>query len=164
MLDQSFNTASGLKVRTIEAEAAGGLVELDLRGLKQTTEGTYLLPSKDLQAAGKWAFTLDVAQAKKEGKPVSPEDEKNTDTTLLILQELMQQVPKIIASVKDVKNSRPHPFQVGMDKALSEEAAEIAKSILHDDAAMRERLQEIVEHYLEANVLEAGENEEQEPG
>ena len=163
MLDQSFTTKSGIKIRTIEAEAAGGLIEIDLRGIKPTADGTYLLPSKDLQAAGKWAFTLDVAQAKKEGKPVSPEDEKETDSTLLILHQLMQLAPSIISQVKDVKNARPHPIQLGMDKALTEEVIEMAKAYLQENGSVREHLEEMVEQYLEANIMGQGQEEQPDP-
>lgn len=164
MLDQSFSGASGIKVRTIEAEASGGLVEIDLRKLKATAEGTYLLPSKELQAAGRWAFTLDVAQAKKEGKPVSPEDEKSADGTLLIIKELMDAVPAILGQIKDVKNARPHPIQLGIDKGLADEIAEMARGILQDKGNLRERMEEMVEQYLEANLLKPEGQEEESDG
>lgn len=159
MLDQEFKSAAGFKVRTIEAESAGGLVEIDLRDLKATSDGTYLMPSKDLQAAGKWAFTLDVAQAKKEGKPVSAEDEKNTDPWVLLLNEFMQKLPTITKSIGDLKNSRPHPIQTGLDRALSEEVAEIAHEILEENGPMRERLHEMVEQYLDTNLRDSDEGE-----
>jgi hypothetical protein len=161
MLDQEFKSAAGFKVRTIEAEAAGGLVEIDLRDLKATSDGTFLMPSKDLQAAGKWAFTLDVAQAKKEGKPVSPEDEKNIDPWVLLLNEFMQKLPLITKSIGDLKNARPHPIQAGLDRALSEEVAKIAQEILEENRTMKERLHEMVEQYLETNLPGPGEEEDE---
>lgn len=160
MINQEFKSAVGIRVRTIEAEAAGGLVEIDLRNLKPTSDGTYLVPSKDLQAAGKWAFTLDIAQAKKEGKPVSPEDEKQSDSFLLILHELLNKLPAVTKSISDVKNSRPHPIQMGLEKALAEEVADMSRGILQQNPAMMEKLQEVVEQYLTANILGDGEEEE----
>lgn len=160
MIDQSFSSTSGLKVRTIEAEAAGGLVEIDLRELKPTADGTYLLPSKDLQAAGKWALTLDVAHAKKEGKKVSPEDEKNADSTLLFLNSLMDKLPKVLQVVTDIKNARPHPMQIGIENAVSQEVCEMARTILNENAGLRERLEEMVEEYLERNIFGPEQDEE----
>lgn len=162
MLNQSFSTKSGLKVRTIEAESAGGLVEIDLRDLKPTTDGTFLVPSKDLQAAGKWAFSLDVVQAKKEGKPVSPEDEKDADKWVLILGELMAKLPVITKAIADLKNTKTHPIQSGLDTALAKEVEEIAKEIINENGSMKEKLTEIIEGYLEANILGAEKTEEDE--
>lgn len=159
MINQEFKSAAGIRVRTIEAEAAGGLVEIDLRNIKPTSEGTYLVPSRDLQAAGKWAFTLDVAQAKKEGKPVSTEDEKQSDGVFLIMNELLNKLPAVTKSISDVKNSRPHPIQIGLEKALSEQVAEISREILRENPAMRERLQQIVEQSLSENILDTEEEE-----
>lgn len=142
MMNQEFTTKSGVKVRAMEAESSGGLIELDLKAIKQTADGTYLIPSSDLQAAGKWAFTIDVAQMKKEGKPIPPEMEKDIDKNTMFLQEIMQQVPKILEVVRQIKNDRVHPIERGLEKGLMEASAELTREIMVTDAEFKERLSE----------------------
>lgn len=151
MIDQEFSTKSGVKVRTIEAEASGGLIEVDLRKIKPTTEGTYLIASKDLQAVGKWAFTLDVAQAKKEGKEVPPEVEKDIDKTTMFLNDLMQKLPSFAKIISDVKNARVHPIERGIEKALMEITAELTNEVLEASPEIREGIKDTIQDYLEKN-------------
>lgn len=153
MMNQEFKSAGGFKVRAIEAEASGGLVEIDLRAFKVTPDGTYLVPSKDLQGAGRWAFTLDVSQAKKEGKPVSPEDEKKVDQTAFALNEFMQKLPAIIASIKEIKNARVHPVEKGLEAAIVKVVTEIVERKLGSDQEMSEALEEIVEDALKQTIF-----------
>jgi hypothetical protein len=148
MINQEFTTKSGVKVRAMEPESAGGLIELDLKEIKQTADGTYLIPSKDLQAAGKWAFTIDVAQMKKEGKPIPPEMEKDLDKNTMFLQEIMQQVPKILEVVRQIKNDRVHPIERGWEKGLVEASAELTKEILENDTELKEELAEDIRENL----------------
>lgn len=142
MMNQEFTTKAGVKVRAMEAESSGGLIELDLRAIKQTADGTYLILSSDLQAAGKWAFTIDVAQMKKEGKPIPPEMEKDIDKNTMFLQEIMQQVPKILEVVRQIKNDRVHPIERGLEKGLMEASAELSKEILETDPDLKSHLTE----------------------
>lgn len=152
MKDQSFSTKSGLKVRTIEAEASGGLVELDMNAVQKTAEGTWLIPSKDLQAAGKWALTVEVAEAKAAGKPVPPEIEKDLDKTTMFLNDLMQKLPTLLKVFNDIKNDRVHPVQKGLEKGVMDAAVEVTREILEGDeelkAALREQLQMHIEKFL----------------
>jgi hypothetical protein len=160
MMNQEFTTKSGVKVRAMEAESSGGLIELDLKEIKQTADGTYLIPSKDLQAAGKWAFTIDVAQMKKEGKPVPPEMEKDIDKNAMFLHEIMQQVPTILDLVRQIKNDRVHPIERGLEKGLIEASAELTQEILASDRELKEKLTEDLRGNLEKMLSDEGEGEE----
>jgi len=142
MKDQTFSTKSGLKVRTIEAEAAGGLVELDMNAVQKTAEGTWLIPSKDLQAAGKWALTVEVAEAKAQGKPIPPELEKDLDKTTLFVNDLMNKLPILVKIISDLKNDRMHPVQKGLEKAVMDAAVEVTREILEGDEELKEALRE----------------------
>lgn len=153
MTDQEFRTEDGFKVRTIEREAAGGLVEVDLRDLKPTADGTFLVPSKDLVAAGRWALSVDVAQAKKEGRPVPERDDREADKVVLVMNELMAKLPALVAHIKDAKNARPHPVDRGLEAALAEAVTETAREVLETSPEMKDKLQDIVRGYLEDSIL-----------
>jgi len=149
MMTQEFCAKSGIKVRAIEAEASGGLIEIDLKAIKQTADGTYLIPSKDLQAAGRWALTIDVAQLKKEGKEVPPEMAKDMDKSSLVMHELMQHLPTVIKSIMDLKNSRVHPIERGIEKALSDTVSELTREVLAEDEDLRESIKGSIEEYFD---------------
>lgn len=151
MIDQEFSTKSGVKVRTIEAEASGGLIEVDLRALKPTADGTYLIASKDIQAVGKWAFTLDMLQAKKEGKEVPPESEKEMDKNTVFINEIMSKIPALAKTISDLKNSRVHPVERGIEKALMDVTAQLTAEIIEENPDLKEGIKDTIEDYLEKN-------------
>ena len=149
MKDQSFSTKSGLKVRTIEAEASGGLVELDMSSVQKTAEGTWLIPSKDLQAAGKWALTVEVAEAKAAGKPIPPEMEKDLDKATLFLNDLMQKLPTLLKVINEIKGDRVHPVQRGLEKGMLDASAEVTREILEGDEELKEALRDHLQTHIE---------------
>jgi hypothetical protein len=159
MIDYSYETA-GIKVRATEPEVMGSLIELDLRGLQVTTDGTYLVTSKALQSVGDWSFGIDQLQAQKEGKPAP---EKGTaprpSETLAILGSLMSQLPPLLEQIRAMRVS--DPIEKGFSAATAKVVEELTTAMLHENEALKSDLRDVISHSFE-HLLGDGDDDEQE--
>lgn len=158
MINYSYQT-EGIKVRATEPESMGSLIEIDLRSLKATADGTFLVSSKALQEIGDWAFGVDGLAAQKAGKP-APDREKapKPSETLHLLNTLIGQVPGLIAQVKTLKST--DPFEKGFNTATTKYVEEETRRQIEGDPEIQETIREIVRQSF-VNAMESEEGEEE---
>lgn len=159
MKDFSYET-EGIKVRATEPESMGSLIEIDLRALKATPDGTYLVSSKSLQAVGDWAFGVDGLAAEKAGKP-APDREKapKPSETLHLLNTIMGQVPVVIAQLKGLK--AVNPIERGFSAAMTKFIEEQTREMIGEDPAVKEFVRDIIQQSFDEVMRVEGEEGEE---
>ena len=162
MKDFSYEI-EGIKVRATEPESMGSLIEIDLKSLKATTDGTFLVSSKALQAVGDWAFGVDGLAAEKAGKP-PPDREKapKPSETLHLINTLLGQVPGVIAQIKTLKES--NPIEKGFSAAMAKFIEEQTREMISEDPSVKEFVRDIIQQSFNQVMGESDEGEEGEEG